>query len=312
MKIGIIGGGIIGLTTGVVLAEAGHDVEILTREPIEHTTSWAAGATCYPFAAEESPRSLRWLDRVMQILTPLVSDPSAGVILTCWRKLSEHETCEKPYWLGHIKNGRFLEKQECPPPYRSGVTAPLLLMAVDRYAPYVMDRFLKAGGRYMRVDVPTANDLQGRFEAIINATGVYASEFAGDISVRPARGQVVIVKNREIKNHTALFEKKFYIYPRGEQCLLGGSYDLDQWDRTPDPALTQEILDWAATMEPCLKTPEILDVRVGLRPLRPTVRLEKELLPDGTPLIHNYGHGGAGYTLSWGCAFDVLKILETL
>jgi len=44
---------------------------------------------------------------------------------------------------------------------------------------------------------------------------------------------------------------------------------------------------------------------VGLRPYRPSVRLEAEALPGGGVLWHNYGHGGAGVTLSWGCAREI-------
>jgi D-amino-acid oxidase len=29
-------------------------------------------------------------------------------------------------------------------------------------------------------------------------------------------------------------------------------------------------------------------------------------------IIHNYGHGGSGFTLSWGCAFDILKMLNSI
>lgn len=47
---------------------------------------------------------------------------------------------------------------------------------------------------------------------------------------------------------------------------------------------------------------------VGLRPGRPTVRLEAERR-DGGLLVHNYGHGGAGLTLSRGCASAVLALI---
>ena len=50
--------------------------------------------------------------------------------------------------------------------------------------------------------------------------------------------------------------------------------------------------------------------RVGLRPVRPRVRLDCERLGPGRLLaLHNYGHGGAGVTLSWGCARDITEQL---
>jgi len=56
----------------------------------------------------------------------------------------------------------------------------------------------------------------------------------------------------------------------------------------------------------------VLGHRVGLRPARPTVRLELDDSSSGHPTIHCYGHGGAGVTLSWGCADDVLQLVKGL
>jgi D-amino-acid oxidase len=58
-----------------------------------------------------------------------------------------------------------------------------------------------------------------------------------------------------------------------------------------------------------LKSPKLLGAKVGLRPFRPKgIRLERTRLRDGRPLVHNYGHGGAGFTVSWGCAEAVLQL----
>ncbi|HET9802431.1 MAG TPA: FAD-dependent oxidoreductase, partial [Candidatus Acidoferrum sp.] len=58
-----------------------------------------------------------------------------------------------------------------------------------------------------------------------------------------------------------------------------------------------------------IEQPRVIAERVGLRPFRRSgVRLERDQLPDGRRVIHNYGQGGAGFTLSWGCAREVLDI----
>lgn len=61
---------------------------------------------------------------------------------------------------------------------------------------------------------------------------------------------------------------------------------------------------------------EALDVvrhGVGLRPFRKDgIRLEKEVLPGGTMVVHNYGHGGDGYQTSYGCANDVVGLVDAV
>ncbi len=59
---------------------------------------------------------------------------------------------------------------------------------------------------------------------------------------------------------------------------------------------------------PDLNRQGLIRLVAGLRPYRRgSVRLEAEL---GDPLlVHNYGHGGSGFTLSWGCAQEVLEMI---
>jgi D-amino-acid oxidase len=69
-----------------------------------------------------------------------------------------------------------------------------------------------------------------------------------------------------------------------------------------DPDVTVRILDQARSLG--LPVGAVKTVRAGLRPYRLEVRLERE-----GRVIHNYGHGGAGYTLSRGCAEDVARLV---
>lgn len=310
MRIGIVGGGIIGVTTGVVLSEAGHNVRIFSRDAHTEITSWAAAAISCPVSVEDSPRVNGWFEQTNEVLEELKDDPRTGVSRIAWRKFSAHTEIPVLSWMDYMTGARFLAPEECPRPYRSGIFAPIFQMVVDTYYSYMLERFRTSGGVYEIRKIGALQDLVDDFDILVNATGVYARYFAHDESVEPARGQVVIVKNKGVNQHTTAFDTKNYIYPRGDSCLLGGSFDVGEWDMAPDPELTRSILDWATMMEPSLKDAEILDVRVGLRPLRPTVRLELGRLEGGAPVIHNYGHGGAGYTLSWGCAFDVLQMLK--
>lgn len=312
MKIGIIGGGVIGLTSGIVLAEAGHTVEILTRDPFEKTTSYAAAAICYPYGVEESPRVMDWFRQTLKVLEKLGVSSNIGIFEAKWRKLSRAERFEYPFWFHEIQGARELKAGDplLPEGFVSGITAEMLLMAVDTYFPWLLGRFAKAGGRITMRDVESVQSISGNYDLLVNATGIGAHEFCSDNGVYPARGQSVIVKNPGVKFHTVLNEEIFYLYPRGEQCLIGGSFDVDAWDLTPDDDLTRRILARAGEVESLLKDPEVINVRVGLRPMREKIRLEREILADGTPLVHNYGHGGAGYTMSWGCAFEVLKLIE--
>lgn len=54
----------------------------------------------------------------------------------------------------------------------------------------------------------------------------------------------------------------------------------------------------------------------GLRPVRSrNVRVERELRKNPTTgfqskIIHSYGHGGSGWSLSFGCAVDVAALIE--
>jgi D-amino-acid oxidase len=126
-----------------------------------------------------------------------------------------------------------------------------------------------------------------------------------DPEVRPVRGQVVIVANPGLEEFFINKDEEppwiTYMFPHGEEVLLGGTNDEGNWDTEPQPFIAERIVAHCAAIDPRLRGATILGHRVGLRPYRPEVRLESEPFGDGV-LWHNYGHGGAGISLSWGCA----------
>jgi len=103
-----------------------------------------------------------------------------------------------------------------------------------------------------------------------------------------------------------------YILPQGDHVVLGGSVRGDSRDASVNADEAQEIIARCLRVEPRLTGASVLECRVGLRPVRSEVRLESTSAGDGTPVIHNYGHGGGGVTLSWGCAAEVRDLLSKI
>ena len=100
-----------------------------------------------------------------------------------------------------------------------------------------------------------------------------------------------------------------YLLPQGDVLLLGGSADKNVDDPVVDEEVARGIIERCAMVDPRIGTAEVLGHRVGIRPQRPTIRVEREEAGSGKVLVHNYGHSGAGVSLSWGCADTVAALL---
>jgi D-amino-acid oxidase len=83
---------------------------------------------------------------------------------------------------------------------------------------------------------------------------------------------------------------------------------IGDWNRELDRAITADIFKRVAKVDKRLAGAKVLREFVGLRPGREEPRLETEMLAAGCTVIHNYGHGAVGYTLSWGCALEVASL----
>jgi D-amino-acid oxidase len=100
-----------------------------------------------------------------------------------------------------------------------------------------------------------------------------------------------------------------YVVPRSADIVVGGTDEEGSWELRPDPATAADIMARATALVPSLATARVLGHRVGLRPGRGSVRLERQERRRASPVIHCYGHGGAGVTLSWGCAEEVAALV---
>ena len=175
--------------------------------------------------------------------------------------------------------------------------------------------FDETGGTITVERVTSLADLARPDRLVVNCTGIGATELTGDPELVPIRGQVVRLGGVSIPRVTIVDEGPLaygYVMPHGSECVVGGTRTVGEWDRTPDDSVTEQLIEKAIILEPALADAEIVAVKVGLRPGRDSVRLELEAVAGTPGIIHNYGHGGNGWSLSWGCAAEVVGIAETM
>ncbi|WP_256962446.1 FAD-dependent oxidoreductase, partial [Streptomyces sp. NRRL B-24572] len=109
---------------------------------------------------------------------------------------------------------------------------------------------------------------------------------------------------------TGLSPDLMCFYPHGDTVVLGGTAIDNEGDLAADDKAAAGILARCSEVEPRLAQARVLEHRIGARPTRSAVRVEAERWEVDTVVVHNYGHGGAGVTLSWGCAEEARKMLE--
>jgi D-amino-acid oxidase len=218
-----------------------------------------------------------------------------------------------PWWADLVRHCRPIPAEELPPGYQAGFLAEVPLIETPFYMPYLLTRFRQLGGQIEQRHVSRLSDLIKPGRLIVNCTGLGAREIAGDEAVYPIRGQIVRVRQpklgRQIVN--ALSGAALtYIVPRSQDCILGGTAQEHDWSLDVEPETAAAIMQRALRLEPVLAQTEVLEHVVGLRPGRKEVRLELEQVAADSAVIHNYGHGGAGFTLYWGCAQEVAELVE--
>jgi D-amino-acid oxidase len=305
----VVGSGVAGLSTAVRLLEAGFKARIVTRERTPNTTSDIAAAVWYPFRCGPPDRTLLWSHRTFRALRELAGDPTTGVSMVPGIDLHESADAPDPWWREAVDSLRRAEAGELASGYLSGhvFTAPVVAMPV--YLKWLEARVETLGGAIEARGVHDLEALLLEASLVVNCTGLAARELVKDDDLHPIRGQIVRV--------AAGFADRFvqaggvgspltYIIPRSDCTVLGGTADEGSWDLDVDPETAKAILARCRALVPALAGAPVLSHAVGLRPGRSEVRLDTVRRPGGV-IVHNYGHGGGGVTLSWGCADEVVR-----
>jgi D-amino-acid oxidase len=302
VNITVVGAGVVGLTTALTLEEHGHRVRIVAAATDETITSTVAGACWFPYRVGPPHRVAVWAAETRRWLDAIADDATAGVARVTGYEIADDGVAPPtPWWAANIE----VERAAAP------VTgAPLawrfasLCIEPARFLPW-LTRQLR-GPLEHRAVVDLASEPG---DVVINCTGLAARELAGDHALTPLLGQVVITEVGGVDRSVTVTDERdpdavFYVVPRRDELVLGGCSIPWSPGAPPeaDPAVTSRILGQARALG--LAIGAVKRVRAGLRPYRPEVRLER-----AGRILHNYGHGGAGYTLSRGCAEEVMRLV---
>ena len=297
-EVTVVGAGVVGLTTALVLQESGHGVRVVAAERPERTTSAAAGAVWYPFSVGPPDRVNVWARATRDWLLRLQrTEPAAGVdVLTVLECASD---TRRPWWGASVEGLRLVEGPQ-PTGARLGweFEAPRVEPAL--HLPWLESR-LERPIEIARVE--RLEDVPG--DLVVNCSGIGARRLGGDGTLRALLGQTVMVAPGEVDMGRMFGDERdlsvmLYVIPRRTEVVIGGCalpFDGDA-PPPPDPALREAIL--ARARAAGFRHGPVLRDAVGLRPVRPEVRVERE-----GRIIHHYGHGGAGYTLARGSAIEV-------
>ncbi|XP_059374464.1 D-aspartate oxidase isoform X2 [Carassius carassius] len=296
VKVLVVGAGVVGLSTAVCVAETLPycSVTVIAEKFSPDTTGDGAAGILLPKEFPDIPleQQKRWFKESFDHLLAIADSPQAsdaGVYLSSGYQIFKDTPCnKKPFWSDFVLGFRYMTDREMKrfPNYKFGQAFTTLKCECLNYLPWLEKRFRAVGGQIIHEK---------------------------DEEVYPIRGQILKVSAPWLKNFIRDGDGNTYIYPGIRYLSIGGTRQVDDWRLEVDKEDSEGILERCCRLEPSLRAAQVMGEWVGLRPGRANPRVERQYLHlqgRQVPVVHNYGHGGCGVTLSWGTALDALDLLR--
>ena len=343
IRVCILGGACIGLSTALALSQRLKSLErpssskctvsitVVSENFPPDTTSNVAAGVFRPFSITGTSQKIldKWTQSTWKWLTgegtgSLATAPERGVFPCFMVEGSDKHDDTLPFAKSCVAFHMLGEKERADLRLGTplGWTYLSLVVQSGPYLAWLQDQCRGLGVQFRKQAVASIDELDN-FDLVVNCTGLQSRELFSDESLTPVRGQVIRVAAPWVHNLTMVLkdQKYTYILPNRDFVVLGGTLQEGNWKTDVDPADTEDIWRRCCDIVPSLKSAKILETAVGLRPYRKGgVRLELEHVAlrcgGKLPVVHNYGHGGSGFTIHWGCANDavdlVIPVLEDL
>ncbi|MGQ0679236.1 MAG: FAD-dependent oxidoreductase [Actinomycetota bacterium] len=309
----VVGTGVIGLTTAVLAQESGHPVTVYSARPWAASTSMKAAASFKPHEVAYNELTHRMLGLSWEGFARTIADRPAGHgvrMHTHWEASSVE--LPAPAYRQIVRSFQFAAGRDIPGAYPFGWFFQTFFIDMNCYLEWLAKLFVDRGGRMVILPQPIP-DLGRLAElpepVVVNCTGLGAGRLCADPLMRPMKGQIVLTDPVPGMDWSVSADG-FYIYPRGQDTVVGGTWEIDVEDERVDPGAAALIIRGNLRVLPALATMAVRRSYAGVRPYREeSIRVEREEVA-GKPVVHNYGHGGAGVTLSWGSARLALDLID--
>ena len=245
--VAVIGSGVMGLSTARLVQEAGFLVTIYTAALPPDTTSNIAGGQFHPFSvfrdSEVTPefraQFARALDYSWRRFQIMVGDDYGVRWLPTY---VESDSPEEKVIATFPPVNRMLRTAEHPFPIDSMRRYDTLYVETGRYLRQMLTDFQVAGGTIAIRKFATPADIAALSESLVfNCTGLGSRDLFNDQDMHPARGQLAILEPQPEVRYAALGDFG-YMFPRPDGIILGGTFEVDEWDATPQADDIRRIL----------------------------------------------------------------------